>query len=217
MCVCVLKFTVHCGLSYTWKGVLIRLTSVSKIWTLSCWCRRMKERKVCSSAGSVTLLRKRSRYAVVVITSSRVSFIETGNSMWSEFRATERIIPEKDSAQKTAKWASYIWFFFFMKLIQFLGQRKQLPDLYWWIIFWRPQVFLLQMNSQGVYLCLADQNVCPLKVGGSFHWAAKSEHVWQEQKEALLLFLLFLPLCCLCSADAHKQSSLRVNVKKWVL
>lgn len=60
----------------TWKGVLIRLTSVSKMCTLSCWWRRMKERKVWSRAGSVTLLRKRSRYAVVVITSSRVSFTE---------------------------------------------------------------------------------------------------------------------------------------------
>lgn len=38
----------------------------------------MKERKVCSRAGSVTLLRKRSRYAVVVITSSSVSFIKKG-------------------------------------------------------------------------------------------------------------------------------------------
>lgn len=38
----------------------------------------MKERKVCSRAGSDTLLRKRSRYAVVVITSSRVSFTEPG-------------------------------------------------------------------------------------------------------------------------------------------
>lgn len=36
----------------------------------------MKERKVCSRAGSVTLLRKRSRYAVVVITSSSVSFTD---------------------------------------------------------------------------------------------------------------------------------------------
>lgn len=36
----------------------------------------MKERKVCSRAGSVTLLRKRSRYAVVVITSSNVSFTD---------------------------------------------------------------------------------------------------------------------------------------------
>lgn len=61
---------------FTWKGVLIRLTSVSKMCTLSCWWRRMKERKVCSKAGSVTLLRKRSRYAVVVITSSSVSFRE---------------------------------------------------------------------------------------------------------------------------------------------
>lgn len=51
----------------------------------------MKERKVCSRAGSVTLLRKRSRYAVVVITSSRVSFTERKRgadwvvTMWSFF------------------------------------------------------------------------------------------------------------------------------------
>lgn len=82
---------------------------------------------------------------------------------------------------------------FFMELIQFLGQQKQLSDLYRWILFWRSQEFLLQLNSEGVHLCLAFQNVCPLKVGGSFHLAAKSKHVWQEQTEALLLFLLFLP------------------------
>ena len=40
----------------------------------------MKERKVCSRAGSDAVLRKRSRYAVVVITSSRVSCTETGVS-----------------------------------------------------------------------------------------------------------------------------------------
>lgn len=60
----------------TWNGVLMRLTRVSKMWTLSCRCSRIKERKVCSSAGSDTVLRKRSRYAVVVITSSRVNFTE---------------------------------------------------------------------------------------------------------------------------------------------
>lgn len=98
VCVCVFKrIHVHWGSSYTWKGVLIRLTSVSKMWTLSCWWRRMKERKVCSSAGSVTLLRKRSRYAVVVITSSRVSLIEAGGqSVGSYYRTTEHIMPEKD-------------------------------------------------------------------------------------------------------------------------
>lgn len=54
----------------------------------------MKERKVCSRAGSVTLLRKRSRYAVVVITSSRVSFIEIGEqSVGSNYRRTKHIIP----------------------------------------------------------------------------------------------------------------------------
>lgn len=57
----------------TWKGVLMRLTRVSRMWTPSCWWRRMKERRVCSRAGSETLLRKRSRYAVVAITSSSVS------------------------------------------------------------------------------------------------------------------------------------------------
>lgn len=66
------------GMMCTWKGVLIRLTSVSKMWTPSCWWSRMKERRVCSSAGSVTLLRNRSRYAVVVITSSRVSCTQAG-------------------------------------------------------------------------------------------------------------------------------------------
>lgn len=75
ICVCV---SLRKHVSYTWKGVLIRLTSVSKMWTPSCWWRRMKERRVCSRAGSVTLLRKRSRYAVVVSTSSSVSFIEEG-------------------------------------------------------------------------------------------------------------------------------------------
>lgn len=45
--------------------------------TLSWRWRRMKLRKVCSSAGSVTDLRNRSRYAVVVITSSRVSYTHT--------------------------------------------------------------------------------------------------------------------------------------------
>ena len=62
----------------TWKGVLTLLTSVSRMCTLSCVCSRMKDRKVWRRAGSGMERRKRSRYAVVVITSSRVSCTEGG-------------------------------------------------------------------------------------------------------------------------------------------
>lgn len=65
------------GVCVTWKGVLILLTSVSSTCTLSCVCSRMKDRKVCRRAGSETDRRKRSRYAVVVITSSTVSYTHT--------------------------------------------------------------------------------------------------------------------------------------------
>lgn len=52
----------------------------------------MKERNVWSRAGSVMLLRKRSRYAVVVITSSRVSFKE-----WGEDRADVQITKQRNT------------------------------------------------------------------------------------------------------------------------
>lgn len=45
----------------TWKGVLTRLTSVSRMCTLSCVCSRMKDRKVWRRAGSGTERRNRSR------------------------------------------------------------------------------------------------------------------------------------------------------------
>lgn len=100
ICVCVRvcvfwDSTCQSGFVSTWKGVLIRLTSVSKMWTLSCWWRRMKERNVWSRAGSVMLFRKRSRYAVVVITSSRVSF--TG---WGEDRAGGQIMEHNGTHQE---------------------------------------------------------------------------------------------------------------------
>lgn len=58
----------------TRNGVLIRLVRVSKMWTFSCWCNRIKRRKISSNAGSEMLRRKRSRYAVVVMTSSTVTW-----------------------------------------------------------------------------------------------------------------------------------------------
>lgn len=61
----------------TRKGVLILLVSVSRMWTFSCWCSRMKRRKICRRAGSEMLRRKRSRYAVVVMTSSTVTCGQT--------------------------------------------------------------------------------------------------------------------------------------------
>ena len=63
----------------TWKGVLTLDTSVSRSWTLSCVCSSMKERKVWRRAGSDTERRKRSRYAVVVITSSSVHYSQSEN------------------------------------------------------------------------------------------------------------------------------------------
>lgn len=60
----------------TWKGVLTLLTSVSRMCTLSCVCSRMKDRKGCRRAGSGMERRKRSRYAVVVITSSTVNYTQ---------------------------------------------------------------------------------------------------------------------------------------------
>ena len=57
--------------------MLTRLTSVSRMCTLSCVCSRMKDRKVCRRAGSGMERRNRSRYAVVVITSSTVSYTHT--------------------------------------------------------------------------------------------------------------------------------------------
>lgn len=64
--------TVHCWLWYlilthnenhmqTWKGVLILLTSVSRMLTLSWQCLRMKIRKVWRRAGSEICLKKSSR------------------------------------------------------------------------------------------------------------------------------------------------------------
>ena len=49
------------GALLTRNGVLIRLVSVSKMWTFSCRCNRIKRRKISSSAGSEMLRRKRSR------------------------------------------------------------------------------------------------------------------------------------------------------------
>lgn len=57
----------------TRNGVLILLVSVSRIWTFSCRCSKIKRRKILRRAGSETLRKKRSRYAVVVITSSTVT------------------------------------------------------------------------------------------------------------------------------------------------
>ncbi|KAF3852481.1 hypothetical protein F7725_005836 [Dissostichus mawsoni] len=76
-------------------GVLMRLTRVSRMWTLSCRWRRMKERKVCSRAGSDTALRKRSRYAVVVITSSRVSFTEGGSLRHDEQQSVSGLLAHR--------------------------------------------------------------------------------------------------------------------------
>lgn len=64
------------GALLTRNGVLIRLVRVSRICTFSCWCNRIKRRKISSSAGSEMLRRKRSRYAVVVMTSSTVTWDE---------------------------------------------------------------------------------------------------------------------------------------------
>lgn len=57
----------------------------------------MKERKVCSRDGSVTLLRKRSRYAVVVITSSNVSFTDRTKGRVGGHNVKRVLVPRQRS------------------------------------------------------------------------------------------------------------------------
>lgn len=78
----------------TRKGVLIRLVRVSRMWTFSCWCSRMKRRKISRSAGSEMLRRKRSRYAVVVMTSSTVTW-----SQWESSTGNYLLEAARDSPQ----------------------------------------------------------------------------------------------------------------------
>ena len=78
----------------TRKGVLIRLVRVSRMWTFSCWCSRMKRRKISSSAGSEMLRRKRSKYAVVVMTSSTVTCGQRQSEhRWASSWRCDRCLP----------------------------------------------------------------------------------------------------------------------------
>ena len=83
------------GALLTRNGVLIRLVRVSRMWTFSCWCKRIKRRKISSSAGSEILRRKRSRYAVVVITSSTVTWDQRqSENRWASFRCCDTCFPK---------------------------------------------------------------------------------------------------------------------------
>lgn len=83
------------GALLTRNGVLIRLVRVSRMWTFSCWCKRIKRRKISRRAGSEILRRKRSRYAVVVMTSSTVTCDQRQSEhRWASPRCGDTCFPK---------------------------------------------------------------------------------------------------------------------------